>query len=257
MKVSRYEITNALAIVSDSALKNAPVTPVRNASGRKITMVASDDPVCGRANSRAAWTMRARTSPLVSRSRRMMCSSITTTSSISSPTAAAMPPSVIMLKLMCSSCSNSTVIASVAGTTSSAIRITRVLRRNTNSTRAARPMPIRIASRTLPAAPRTSWVWSYQAAIFTPPGICGAYSARRAFTASTIWMLLAAGCWNTCTSTAGLPSAVTRTHCGTVLRATVATSPTRTTPRGPARTTTSPSACTLAGWLLASNRNNL
>ncbi len=104
----------------------------------------------------------------------MMCSSITITSSMIRPTAAAMPPSVIMLKLMCSTPSSRMVIASVAGTTSSAITITRVLRRNTNSTRPASRMPIRIASRTLAAAPFTSCVWSYQAAIFTPLGIWGA-----------------------------------------------------------------------------------
>ena len=34
---------SALAMVSDSALKNAPVTPDRNASGRKITTVAALD----------------------------------------------------------------------------------------------------------------------------------------------------------------------------------------------------------------------
>ena len=46
----------AAAMVSDSALKNAPVTPERNASGTKITMVAADDPTSGRRNSPAAAT---------------------------------------------------------------------------------------------------------------------------------------------------------------------------------------------------------
>ena len=62
-QVSRKEMTSALAMVSDSALKNAPVTPVRNASGRKITMVAALEPVSGRMNSRAAPAMRSCTSP--------------------------------------------------------------------------------------------------------------------------------------------------------------------------------------------------
>ena len=169
-------MTSALAMVSDSALKNAPVTPDRNASGRKITTVAALEPVSGRVNSHAAAAMRSCNSPAPSSgcSRRMMCSSITITSSMIKPTAAAMPPSVIMLKLMPSTDSSSTVIASTAGTTISATRITRVLRRNTNSTSPASTMPIRIASRTLAAAPVTSWVWSYQLAMRTPAGICGA-----------------------------------------------------------------------------------
>jgi len=45
--------------VSDSALKNAPVTPERNASGAKTMTVESDDPMSGRVNSAAA----AQTSP--------------------------------------------------------------------------------------------------------------------------------------------------------------------------------------------------
>ena len=57
-----------------------------------------------------------------------------------------------------------------------------MLRRNTNSTSPASTMPIRIASRTLAAAPVTSSVWSYQLAIRTPAGICAAKSASRCFT---------------------------------------------------------------------------
>ena len=44
-----------------------------------------------------------------------MCSTITMASSMISPTAAAMPPSVMMLKLMCSTYSSSTVLASTIG----------------------------------------------------------------------------------------------------------------------------------------------
>ena len=48
------------AIVSDSALKKAPVTPERNASGAKMIIVAADEPISGRVNSAAA----SRTAPL-------------------------------------------------------------------------------------------------------------------------------------------------------------------------------------------------
>ncbi|CAD6561983.1 hypothetical protein LMG28727_07610 [Paraburkholderia kirstenboschensis] len=48
----------ALAIVIDSALKKAPVTPERNASGTKMINVAADDPASGRVNSSAAAITR-------------------------------------------------------------------------------------------------------------------------------------------------------------------------------------------------------
>ena len=40
-------MTSALAMVSDNALKKAPVTPDRKASGTKMTIVAEDDPASG------------------------------------------------------------------------------------------------------------------------------------------------------------------------------------------------------------------
>ena len=46
-------MTSAAAMVSDSALKNAPVTPDRKASGRNTSKVAMLDPVSGGRNSRA------------------------------------------------------------------------------------------------------------------------------------------------------------------------------------------------------------
>ncbi len=85
------EIARAAAIVSDSALKNAPVTPDRNASGAKITSVAALDPASGCRNStaaRATWPA-APASPAgcegeraASASRRSMCSIITIASSM-------------------------------------------------------------------------------------------------------------------------------------------------------------------------------
>ena len=50
----RKEIIRLAAIVSDSALKNAPVTPERNANGAKMIIVAAEEPTSGRVNSSAA-----------------------------------------------------------------------------------------------------------------------------------------------------------------------------------------------------------
>ena len=52
--VSSHEMTRAEAIVSARNLKNAPVTPDRKASGRKMMIVARLDPSSGGKNSRAA-----------------------------------------------------------------------------------------------------------------------------------------------------------------------------------------------------------
>ena len=86
-------------MVIDRALKKAPVTPVRKASGRKMTMVAADDPNNGRMNSATAAPMVARPLSGASARRRSMCSIITMASSMIRPMAAAMPPRVMMLKL--------------------------------------------------------------------------------------------------------------------------------------------------------------
>src|ERR1700675_1221553 len=94
----KKEIVKLAAMVSESALKNAPVTPDRNASGAKMIIVAADEPMNGGVNSAAASS----TAPLggwvlFSLTRRTMCSAITIVSSIISPTAAASPPRVIIL----------------------------------------------------------------------------------------------------------------------------------------------------------------
>ncbi len=169
-QVMRNEITSAEAMVSDSALKKAPVTPERKASGTKMITVEAEEPASGGMNSSAAAITRPWWSRGAPRSRRTMCSIITMASSMISPTAAAMPPRVMMLKLMPSTLSNTTVEASTAGTTMMAMPVIFRLRRNSSSTSAARPMPMRMASRTLAAAPTTSRLWSYQLAIFKPAG---------------------------------------------------------------------------------------
>ena len=76
----------------------------------------------------------------------------------------------MMLKLMPSRLSTRMEAASVAGTTSTAINVTRQLRRNSSSTRAASTRPISTASRTLPADWVTSSLWSYQFTRRTPGG---------------------------------------------------------------------------------------
>ncbi len=143
----------------DSALENAPVTPLRKPSGRNTISVARLDPVSGCMNSRAAGSTAccpATPSGPSAPARRAMCSTMTITSSISRPTAAAMPPNVMMLKLIPSRLSSSTEVASVAGTTRMAISVTRHERRNSIRTAAASTRPISTASRTLPA----DWVTS-------------------------------------------------------------------------------------------------
>ncbi len=97
-----------------------------------------------------------------------------------------------MLKLMPSRLSSSTVTASVAGTTSSAISVTRQLRRNRISTMPASSRPISTASRTLPADCTTSTLWSYQLLSFTPCGSCK--PARRLRTSEAICTALPSGC---------------------------------------------------------------
>ena len=167
------EMNNPDAMVIDSALKKAPVTPVRKASGKKMMMVEALEPISGRKNSVAAFITCCSVSPSWPRSRRTICSIMTMASSMIRPTAAAMPPSVMMLKLMFSTCRSTTVAASTVGTTMMAISVILKLRKKNSSTRAAKPTPIKIASRTLLAEATTSWLWSYQLATFTPGGSCG------------------------------------------------------------------------------------
>ena len=59
-QATRKEIARLAAIVSERALKKAPVTPLRNASGAKMMIVDADDPANGRVNSDAAVETRPR-----------------------------------------------------------------------------------------------------------------------------------------------------------------------------------------------------
>ncbi len=81
-----------------------------------------------------------------------------------------MPPSVITLKLIPSPKSSSTVIASVAGTVTTAIKVMRALRRNTTMTSDARTTPITIASRTLVPDSTINSLWSYHLLNVTSAG---------------------------------------------------------------------------------------
>ncbi len=76
----------------------------------------------------------------------------------------------MMLKLIPSSVRISTAVAIEAGSTSSAISVTRQLRRKPISTSPASTTPIAIASRTEPAAAVTSVLWSYHFTSRTPAG---------------------------------------------------------------------------------------
>ena len=57
------EMMRLAAIVRDRALKNAPATPDRNASGVKMIIVAAEEPASGLVNSFAALNTRERGSP--------------------------------------------------------------------------------------------------------------------------------------------------------------------------------------------------
>ena len=148
-------------MVTASALKKPPVTPVRKASGANTTTVLVVEPISGRAISPAAANMLAPGAPS-SRScnLRIRCSSMTTASSTTRPTAAARPPRVIMLKLICSMKSTRQAEANTAGSISAVISISRGERRKANSTAPASTAPRAMASRTLAAADVTSSDWS-------------------------------------------------------------------------------------------------
>jgi len=88
------------AMVKDRALKKAPVTRLRKASGTKITTVAGTGArkrlrKLGRGGEHAGGVF-----PGPARRRRTICSIMTMASSMMSPTAAAMPPRVMMLNPM-------------------------------------------------------------------------------------------------------------------------------------------------------------
>ncbi len=176
--------------MSESALKNAPVTPERKASGANTTMVTLDETTSGRVSPAAAR----RLPPAAPRSA-SMCSIITIASSMISPTAAAIPPSVMMLKLIPRTPSRSEVAASTPGTARSAISVTRQLRRKMSSTKQASATPISTASRTDDADSWMSSLWSYQARIRRSCGRFGRSRAISARTAEATATVFPVGCW--------------------------------------------------------------
>ena len=211
---AKKDTTRLAAIVSDSALKNAPVTPVRNASGAKMMMVEVDDPISGRENSAVASLILSTAVPPAPRRRRMMCSISTMESSMMRPTAAAMPPSVMMLKLMLRVNSTSTVTASTAGTMIAAIIVVLKFCRKISRISTAKITPITTAFRTDLAELTMSRLWSYQLATFTSFGRRAESSASRDLMSAAICTVLPPGCWKICSSTASWPSAVTRDQAG-------------------------------------------
>ena len=143
-------------MVSDKALKNSPVSPLRNASGMKMITVASDEPASGLVKAAASRNTASALPCRVMRMRRTRCSTITMASSMISPTAAAMPPRVMILNVMPSSLSVSTVASRTVGTAMSAMPVMVRLRRNTSRTSPAKATPMAMASTTLQAAPLIS-----------------------------------------------------------------------------------------------------
>ena len=84
--------------------------------------------------------------------------------------------------------------ASTAGTVKIAINVTFQSRRKINRTKAARTMPIKIASRVLCSDAMMRSLWSYQSAIFTPSGICFLISRNLALMPRAISTVFPDGC---------------------------------------------------------------
>ena len=134
--------------VSASALKNVPVTPVIEISGRNTTIGVIVDPTSGTRISLIA--LRIASARVCPASRCItMFSTTTIASSMTSPTAAARPPSVIRLKLSPIARSTMKVTARVAGITRPATSEVPQSRRKSTMMRDARMSPMITASRTL------------------------------------------------------------------------------------------------------------
>ena len=94
----RSEVNRETVMVTASARKKVPVTPVIEMRGRKTTIGVMVDPISGTVNSRRAlWMAWNRLWP-ASRCKTIF-SRTTIASSMTRPTAAARPPRVIRLKL--------------------------------------------------------------------------------------------------------------------------------------------------------------
>jgi hypothetical protein len=142
-----------------SALKNAPVTPVIETSGRKTTIGVIVEPISGTRISAMALRIACARSWPASRCITMF-STTTMASSMTRPTAAARPPSVIRLKLSPRARSTIKVIASVAGITRPATSEVPQSRRNRTMISDASTTPISTASRTLLIESFTRSDWS-------------------------------------------------------------------------------------------------
>ena len=154
----KNETTSASAMVSASGRKNAPTTPDSAANGRRITIVDRLEPTSAGASSRMPRSASSPRSPPVWC--RSMFSTTTIASSAISPTPAATPASVIRLIVCPVTPSSSRTMATVNGMDSTAIRVSRGRLRNTSSTSAARPTPMRIASRVPRTESETNCAWS-------------------------------------------------------------------------------------------------
>ena len=86
-------------------------------------------------------------------------------------------------------------MARTMGTARAAMRVMRQSRRKRRRTRAARPTPMRTASRT----PVADWVmrslWSYQLMMETSEGMAFFMPAMAARMSVAIWTVLPPGCW--------------------------------------------------------------
>ncbi len=142
-----------------SALKNAPTTPWRSASGANTTTVVTVVPTMGEASDLAPSVAAAIASRPSCRFR-AMASIMTIASSTTSPMATAMPPSDIRLSVCDAMRIPMKVMASVTGTVSAAMSPARKSRRNRAIVSAQSAMPTTMASRTLAIDSRTSDAWS-------------------------------------------------------------------------------------------------
>src|SRR5881396_2041553 len=98
VSASASDVRSAMPTVIASALKNVPVTPVIDMSGRNTTIGVIVDPTSGTRISAIALRMASARSCPASRCITMF-STTTIASSMTRPTAAARPPSVMRLKL--------------------------------------------------------------------------------------------------------------------------------------------------------------
>ena len=152
------EVGRAAAIVTASARKKVPVTPVIEIRGKNTTMGVKVEPSSGVVISRSAAPMACMRGSPASRCRTMF-STTTIASSITNPTAAARPPRVMRLKLCPSSRSTISVTSTVTGITRPATMDVPQSPRNTTIMIEARTSPRTMASRTLliDSLTRTDW----------------------------------------------------------------------------------------------------